>query len=129
MEKLKLVFEVLKGGSDRVKALRLLNGGVVIVDGESLDEDITLSLFFDGTTVSLPLLRSGCRFDGFEEVRARNQVNLVAKLVVQIPDFLKNGFDFFDLHFSHFMTKKRKKREKEQKKYFLFWEIPTLIVD
>lgn len=44
MEKLKLVFEVLKRGADRVQALRLLNRCVLVVIVESFDEDVSLPL-------------------------------------------------------------------------------------
>ncbi|RWW44544.1 hypothetical protein BHE74_00049682 [Ensete ventricosum] len=102
MEELELVFEVLEGGSDGVETPRLRrHRGAVLRSRQKI---------FGEHEPSLPVTAAGlrCRFqvagvglgqglDGAEEVGAREGVDGVADLVVEVPDPLQHLLDLLHL--------------------------------
>jgi len=109
MKELELVFEVLERSAYGVETLGFANGGVVIVVGRSevLNKDETRAV---SSGVSGRIGKGRRVFEGFEgseEVGSGNRVNCVAELVVEVPNFFENGFDFFHLHIPfHFRFRK-----------------------
>ena len=83
-----MVFEILEGRANRVEALSLKNGGL-LVPVVILDKDKAIVA---GVMVVLEI-------EGFGEMRSRNGVNGVTELVVQIPNLLENSFNLLNLHF------------------------------
>ena len=108
MEELELVFEVLEGGPDGVEALGFADGGVavtVVVGGpEVLDENETGRAVIRGGVGKVRWRVVFEDFDGSEKVGSGDGVNGVAELVVEVPNFLHNRFDFLHLHIPfHFL--------------------------
>jgi len=100
MKELELVFEVLERGPYSVETLGFANGGVVVVVGwsEVLNEDETRAVS-SGVSGGIGKRRRVFEgFEGSEKVGSGNRVNCVAELVVEVPNFFENGFDFFHLH-------------------------------
>lgn len=115
MEELELVFEVLEGGPDGVEALGFADGGVIVIvvvigDGERskvLDENETGGAVIGSGDGGVGKVRWRVvfeDFDGSEKVGSGDGVNGVAELVVEVPNFLHNRFDFLHLHIPfHFL--------------------------
>ena len=110
MEELELVFEVLEGGPDGVEALGFADGGVIVIvvvigDGERskvLDENETGGAVIGSGDGGVGKVRWRVvefeGFDGSEKVGSGDGVNGVAELIVEVPNFLHNRFDFLHLH-------------------------------
>jgi len=98
MKELELVFEVLKRGPYGVETLGFAKGRVIIAVGRSkvLNKDETISSGVSGRIGKGRRVFEG--FEGSKEVGSGNRVNCVAELVVKVPNFFENGFDFFHLH-------------------------------
>ena len=99
MKELELVFEVLECCPYGVEALCFEDGGVIVFGTEVLDEDEAAAVFGGGRRVSVADVVGVLKgFDRAEEVGPGDGVDGVAELVVEVPDFLQNRFDFLDLH-------------------------------
>lgn len=108
MEKFELVLEVLERGPYGVEAFGLLDGRVVVLVGPEVlheNEPGGPAIFLNGAVLVafaavelLDLLGLPQGFDGVEEVSPRNRVDCIAQLVVKVPDFLQDRFDFLQLH-------------------------------